>query len=80
MQIEIGKTYKGLVNGVVFRVCGTVEDKYNPNSFFYTIKIIPELSPLEFRNKKIIDYAVNKSVLEHALIEEFTDVESRTDI
>ena len=79
MQIEIGKTYKGLVNGVVFEVCGTVEDKYNPNSFFYTIKIISELSPLEFRNKKL-DFTVNKSLLEHALIEEFTDVESRTGI
>lgn len=72
MKIEIGKTYKGLVNGVVFEVCEMIEDKYNSNRFFYKVKIIPQLSPLEFRNKKL-DFTVNKSLLEHSLIEEFVN-------
>lgn len=79
MQIEIGKTYKGLVNGVVFEVCEMIEDKYNSNRFFYKVKIIPQLSPEKLISENLY-VTVNKDVLEHALIEEFTDVESRTSI
>ena len=70
MQIEIGKIYKGLVNGVVFEVCGTVEDKYDSNRFFYKVKVIPQLSPEKLISENLY-VTVNKDLLEHALIEEY---------
>ena len=62
VKIELGKSYKGLVNGAIFKVVKEVENKYQRGNYFL----------VEFPNqldKPEWERTYSESFLQHLLIE-----------